>query len=148
MMLTTIQETQAPEVARSLLMRSRRELQPERSRAIIEMIATIMVYTFTNLSRREIEAMLGLNLQETRVYQEAKAEGEQIGEQRGRQEGRQQGERSLIFRLLNRQVGTLPDEVRLQIDELSIAQLEALGEALLDFTKLADLADWLELEPE
>ena len=41
------------------------------------------------LSRQEIEAMLGLNLQETRFYQEAKAEGEQIGEQR---------ERSLILR--------------------------------------------------
>ena len=87
--------------------------------------------------------MLGLKLQETRVYQEAKAEGEQIGEQRGRQEGRQEEAKSLIIRQLTRRVGTLPDEVRLQIDELSIAQLESLGEALLDFTKPADLEVWL-----
>jgi len=148
MMLTTIQENRAPEAARSLLARSSQELQPERSRAIMEMITTIMVYKFTNLSRREIEAMLGLNLQETRVYQEAKAEGEQIGEQRGRQEGRQEEAKSLIIRQLTRRVGTFPDEVRLQIDELSIAQLEALGEALLDFATLADLEVWLESVPE
>ena len=144
MVLTTIQENQAPEAARSLLARSSQELQPETSRAIMEMITTIMVYKFTNLSRREIEAMLGLKLQETRVYQEAKAEGEQIGEQRGRQEGRQEEAKSLIIRQLTRRVGTLPNEVRFQIDELSIAQLEALGEALLDFTKSADLEVWLE----
>ena len=92
--------------------------------------------------------MLGLKLQETRVYQEAKAEGEQIGEQRGRQEGRQEEAKSLIIRQLTRRVGTLPNEVRFQIDELSIAQLEALGEALLDFTKSADLEVWLELVAE
>jgi predicted transposase YdaD len=34
-----------------------------------------MVYKFTNLSREEIEAMLGLNnLKQTRVYQEARQE--------------------------------------------------------------------------
>lgn len=152
MVLTTIQENEAPAAARSLLARSSQELQPETSRAIMEIITTIMVYKFTNLSRREIEAMLGLKLQETRVYQEAKAEGEQIGEERGRQEGRkegrQEGERSLIFRLLNHQVGILPDLVRMQINELSIAQLETLGEALLDFAMLADLEAWLENLPQ
>jgi len=99
MVLTTVDEAEAPEEARYLLARSRSVSSGESgqagqsatvSRAIMEMIATIMVYKFTNLSRREIEAMLGLNLQETRVYQEAKAEGEQIGEERGRQEGRQE----------------------------------------------------------
>jgi predicted transposase YdaD len=31
-----------------------------------------MVYKFTNLSRQEIDAMLGITLQETRVYREAR----------------------------------------------------------------------------
>lgn len=144
MVLTTIQENQAPEVARNLLARSQQERSPETGRAMMEMITTIMVYKFANLSRREIEAMLGLNLQETRVYQEAKAEGEQIGEQRGRQEGRQEGEKLLILRLLERQIGTVPDSIRAQIEEFTIAQLEALGEALLDFTSVAALERWLE----
>jgi predicted transposase/invertase (TIGR01784 family) len=47
-------------------------------------ITTIAVYKFSSLSREEVEAMLGLNLEETRVYQEAKTEGEQQGELRGK----------------------------------------------------------------
>jgi hypothetical protein len=54
------------------------------------------------------------------------------------------GERSLILRLLNRRVGDLPESVRSRIEGLSIEQLNELGEALLDFTGLADLEAWLE----
>ena len=43
-------------------------------KAYIEMISTIVVYKFTNLSRQEIDAMLGTKLEETRVYQEAREE--------------------------------------------------------------------------
>jgi predicted transposase YdaD len=35
---------------------------------IIDIITTIAVYKFSTLSREEVEAMLGLTLQETRVY--------------------------------------------------------------------------------
>jgi predicted transposase/invertase (TIGR01784 family) len=42
---------------------------------IIDIITTIAVYKFSSLSREEVEAMLGLTLEQTRVYQEAKAEG-------------------------------------------------------------------------
>lgn len=51
--------------------------------------------------------------------------------------------RSLVLRLLSRKVGELPEEVRSQIDVLSLHQLEALGEALLDFSNLSNLTDWL-----
>jgi hypothetical protein len=35
------------------------------------------------------------------------------------------------------------------VERLTIAQLEALGEALLDFEQVADLLNWLKaLEPE
>ncbi len=40
---------------------------------IISMISTIMVYKFTNLSREEIETMLGTKLEDMRVFREAKA---------------------------------------------------------------------------
>ncbi|MBD2772575.1 Rpn family recombination-promoting nuclease/putative transposase [Iningainema tapete] len=42
---------------------------------ILEVITTIAVYKFSQLSREEVEAMLGLTLEQTRVYQEAKASG-------------------------------------------------------------------------
>jgi predicted transposase YdaD len=80
---------------------------------------------------------LGLNLQESRVYQKAKAEGEQIGEQRGRQDE----ERAMVLRQLTRRMGVLPEGVVGQIERLSLEQLEDLGEALLDFTGMADLLD-------
>jgi len=36
--------------------------------AIMEAVTTIMVYQFAQLSRLEIEAMLDMRLEETRVY--------------------------------------------------------------------------------
>ena len=152
MALTTVEEAIAPEVARELLTRScQGSLSEAVSRTIIDMVTTIMVYKFTSLSRQEIEAMLGLNLQETRFYQEAKAEGEQIGEQRGIEQGEKIGEqrgfereRVLVLRLLTRKVGDIPQELRSQVEQLSLTQLEALGEALLDFSTHQDLIAWLE----
>ncbi|MDK3156551.1 Rpn family recombination-promoting nuclease/putative transposase [Kamptonema cortianum] len=131
MVLTTLREDRAALEARNLLARSQQELPPPANRAILEMITTIMTYKFANLSRQEVEAMLGITLQQTRVYQEAKAEG------------REEGERSLILRQLTRRVGEVPEPLRKQIDTLAIAQLESLGEALLDFANLSDLENWL-----
>ncbi len=79
--------------------------------------------------------MLGITLKETRVYREIKEEGIQEGEQR---------EKSLILRQLNRRVGELPEDVRQQVEILPLEELENLGEALLDFSSMADLQAWLE----
>ncbi|WP_228059409.1 DUF4351 domain-containing protein [Plectonema radiosum] len=78
--------------------------------------------------------MLGITLKETRVYREIKEEG--------REEGRSEGEKSLILRQLARRVGELPQDSRSQVDCLCLEQLENLGEALLDFTSMADLDAW------
>ncbi|MBW4585223.1 Rpn family recombination-promoting nuclease/putative transposase [Aetokthonos hydrillicola Thurmond2011] len=63
---------------------------------IIDIVTTIAVYKFSTLSREEVEAMLGLTLEQTRVYQEAKAEGRQEGRQEGQQEGRQEREAEML----------------------------------------------------
>ena len=63
--------------------------------------------------------------------------------QEGIEQGIEQGERSLVLRLLTKRVGTLPSEVRDRIDQLPIDQVEALGEALLEFRTLTDLEAWL-----
>lgn len=69
--------------------------------------------------------------------------------QEGRQEGRQEGETALILRQLTRRLGTVavPQEVQERIRGLSIAQLEDLAEALLDFSQPMDLMNWLEGHP-
>ena len=71
--------------------------------------------------------------------------GERIGYERGIQEGRQEGEQAIILRLLHRQVGELSPQVQQCIQSLSLNQLEALGEALLDFNGMADLLNWLQV---
>ncbi|NJK52780.1 MAG: Rpn family recombination-promoting nuclease/putative transposase [Leptolyngbyaceae cyanobacterium SU_3_3] len=126
--LTIVEEAEAPQVARSLFERTEREELTERERAnLIDIVTSIMVYKFANLSRLEIRAMLGLDLtQEPRAIREAKEEGE----------------RSLILRLLTRQVGELTEETRSHINILSLEQLEDLGESLLDFEAIADLEQW------
>jgi predicted transposase/invertase (TIGR01784 family) len=82
------------------------------------------------------------------IYQEGAAKGEVKGRAEGRQEGRQEGERSLVLRLLTRRVGAVPTQLSVQIEALPLEQLEALGEALLDFRAIADLETWLQADSE
>jgi predicted transposase YdaD len=100
-----------------------------------------MVYGSKQMSRAEVEAMLGLTLQETRVYQEIKAEGKAEGEQIGRQMEAASLALKLLVRRLNQDLSL---NVRSHIQALPLPQLESLIETLLDFTCLADLLTWLE----
>ena len=60
------------------------------------------------------------------------------------EEGKQEGVLSMVTRLLTRRFGTLAPEVQARLGELSTAQLEDLGEALLDFYSAADVVAWLQ----
>jgi predicted transposase YdaD len=66
--------------------------------------------------------------------------------QRGVQQGLQQEALSLVLRLLTRRFGTLDPQLQERVRGLSLAQLEELGEELLDFQAVTDLTDWLEPE--
>jgi predicted transposase YdaD len=94
------------------------------------------VYKFPKLSREEIQAMFTLDdLRQTRVYQDAKQEGVQ--------QGRQNEARSLLLRQLSKKFETLNDRYQNLIANLALEQMEALSEALLDFTNITDLDLWL-----
>lgn len=60
------------------------------------------------------------------------------------EQGQRRGEIALIMRLLTRRIGLLTPEIQGRIQSLSIAQLEDLGEALLDFSQPTDLTTWLD----
>jgi predicted transposase YdaD len=126
MVLTTLEGEKAKSEARGLIDRA------QGSQAIISLVSTIIVYKFSNLSRDEVDAMLGIELQQTRVYQEA--------EQYGRQEEAQ----GLILRLLNRRVGNVSLEVEERVKILPLLRLEELHDAALDFTLIDDLLAWLD----
>jgi predicted transposase/invertase (TIGR01784 family) len=130
MVLTTLEGDEAISEARGFIDRS------QGNRGIIDAVSTIMVYKFSNLSRDEVDAMLGIELEQTRVYREARAEGETIGEVNEAQ--------SLILRLLKRRVGNISIDLEARIKTLPLAQLEELGEALLDFSQMNDLIAWLD----
>ena len=83
-------------------------------------------------------------MRESVIYQDILQKGEQRGIKIGLQQGLQQGEVALVVRQLNRRLGAIAPELQARIRELSIPQLEALGEALLDFSTLSDLTAWLE----
>ncbi|MDZ8139485.1 MAG: DUF4351 domain-containing protein [Nostoc sp. DedQUE04] len=63
--------------------------------------------------------------------------------EQAKEEGRQEGRQDLILRLLNRCIGEIEASLIGQIKGLSIEKLENLGEALLDFSSVADLETWL-----
>lgn len=87
--------------------------------------------------------MLGYTLDElkqTRVYQEAKAEGQQEAEQRGAQREAV----SLILAQLSHKFGNLPTAAATQIEQLRLEKLEILSVALMGFQRLEDLDRWLQ----
>ncbi len=85
-------------------------------------------------------------MQESVIYQDIKAQGIKEGLERGLEQGlergRQEGEVSLVLRLLKRRLGQIEPEDENRINQLSVEQLEALGEALLDFSNRDDLLVW------
>jgi predicted transposase/invertase (TIGR01784 family) len=132
MVLTTLEGDRAKTEARGLIERA------QGSRAIIDLVSTIIVYKFSNLSRDEVDVMLGIELEQTRVYREA--------EEKGNVKGRQEEAQGLILRQLNRRVGAVSIDLESRIKTLPLAQLEELGEALLDFDRMDDLVAWLDVD--
>ncbi|MEH1803969.1 DUF4351 domain-containing protein [Nostoc sp.] len=63
--------------------------------------------------------------------------------EQAKEEGRQEGKENLILRLLNRRIDEIDASLIGRIKGLSIEQLENLGEALLNFSSVADLETWL-----
>jgi ferritin len=59
------------------------------------------------------------------------------------EKGVEKGSRSLILTLLTEQVGTLPEAVEAQVNALDMERLVSLGRALLRFSAVDDLTNWL-----
>jgi predicted transposase/invertase (TIGR01784 family) len=86
-------------------------------------------------------------MRESVIYQEIREDGIKEGLKEGLQQGLQQGFKrealSFVTRLLTRRLGMITPEILVQIQALSLEDLENLGEALLDFSSVADLTNWL-----
>jgi hypothetical protein len=51
-----------------------------------------------------------------------------------------------VLRQLNRKLGAIAIEFQTAVQQLSVEQLQELGEALLDFSDISDLVNWLQLQ--
>jgi flagellar biosynthesis/type III secretory pathway protein FliH len=69
--------------------------------------------------------------------------GREQGREQGLQQGRQQGEADLVLKLITRRLGAISSSQEKAVRRLPLRKIEALGEALLDFTSVADLSRWL-----
>jgi predicted transposase/invertase (TIGR01784 family) len=109
------------------------------------LIAVTSVMAGLKLDGTVIQRLMRSDLmKESVIYQEILAEGLAQGEAIGTTKGLIAGERSIISRLLTKKLGNLPITAQTKINELSIEQLEILGDALLDFDRLDDLLAWLD----
>ena len=82
-------------------------------------------------------------MKESVIYQDIIQEGRQ----EGRQEGSKQEATAFALRLLKRRLGNVTPQLETQVQSLSVEQLEALGEALLDLSSEAEIKAWLESCP-
>ena len=92
----------------------------------LDLIETILVYKFPQLTREEIRAMLHLpvtDLKKTRFYQEVFGEG--------REEGRHTGMADLLLRLLTAKFGPLTAEHRRRLEQADAETLLRWSERLL-----------------
>jgi len=109
---------------------------------VLPLIPAILLSRFSDRPIQEICAMGGITVEDftqSRAYQEILG----IGEERGEARGEALGEATVILRLLNRRCGPLDAATTARILALPLEQLEALAEALLDFSSPGDLNAWL-----
>ena len=130
-------ETAAVRTAQTLMERTREEITDQSSqRQLINLIESIIIYKLPQKSREEIEAMFELSdLKQTRVYQEALAEGEERGLERGLEQGLQEGERLVVENLLRVRFGELDPEIQAIISRILQLSPEEFTPLLLQCSK-------------
>ncbi len=132
MILSIVPEQNVMESAKFLMEKAKAESTNQLSeQGIIDLITAIIVNKFSTLKREEVEVMLGIRLEESRVYKDAKINEAII----------------LVTRQLNRKVGKLSQPLLTKIEALSLEQLEELSDALLEFSTVVNLEQWLNTIP-
>ena len=112
---------------------------PEKFASMPEIQTAFSIASRTNLTLKELE-----ELEKREMFLEDQRGAIIKGMQEGRKEGIIEGQAALILRQVARRTGEIPPETKTRIRQLSLQQLQDLGEILLDFTSPEDLIAWLE----
>ena len=141
-------ETQKRAIAEVLALSSDEPLRLPRLRVLGNWKVTLELAQVALEDQESIMAFSQAFLKwEQATSQEGIQQGLEPGLEPGLEQGLEQGlehERSLILRQLTRKISTLSPEATARIQSLTLEQVEALGEALLDFNQPDDLQAWLE----
>lgn len=145
---------QAPQAYRQI---QQAALSARARRHCLDVFQSWLMARFDQLTLEEILIMLGelTPLEQTRAYRDIVEKNQPIwldqgrreGRQEGRQEGLREGEAQLLLRQLQCRFGALSEAQQRQIKALQVEQLEALGEALLEFKTRAEVDAWLNAHP-
>ncbi len=123
MQLTIAPDEAMAELARLLIERVQHSESTTLARnEIIEVITTIAVYKFSKFTREEVEAMLGISLEQTRIYQDAKAEGREEGREQGREEQKAEMLRATVPLLLKTGMSVEQIAQQLHVDVEAVQQ--------------------------
>jgi predicted transposase/invertase (TIGR01784 family) len=122
------------------------EMVPESLETTAPIQQAFGIANTVNLSRKELDQL------EAEVFylqdqQRSIEEALEAGLERGLQQGLQQGLQRQIntaIRLLERKFGILDESIKARIVQLSSDRLDSLTEALLDFSQVDDLVNWLQ----
>lgn len=124
--LATVPPKKAPAEARDIIARAKE--QPQRYEVIVDLVTRVMSYMFIDQSPQEIDKMLDIQFEETRVYKDTYAKASL----------------NMVLSQLEESCGQLKIELVREVTALPIEQLEALSKALLKFKKVKDLEKWLQ----
>jgi hypothetical protein len=150
-----IRQTERPRVKLECLrLLATLRLDPAKARLISSFIDTYLNLRGDErrLFARELQAMPAHEREDvmeltTSWKEEGRVEGRQEGREEGREEGRHHEATRMVLRQLQRRCHDVPALLVARIESLSLDDLEALAEDLLDFVTLADLERWLSRRP-
>ena len=111
------------------------ETEPETLSAVPEIQKAFRIATEDNFTQEELKEL---------QKQELWIQDQQIAIEIAREQVTKTAQLSLILRQLVRRLGTIQPETENSIRQLSVQELENLGEAVLDFKHPSDLTVWLQ----
>ena len=111
------------------------ETVPETMSAVPEIQKAFRIATEDNFTQEELKEL---------QKQELWIQDQQIAIEIAREQVTKTAQLSLILRQLVRRLGTIQPETENSIRQLSVEELENLGEAVLDFNHPSDLTVWLQ----
>ena len=114
------------------------ETVPETLSAVPEIQKAFRIATEDNFTQEELKEL---------QKQELWIQDQQIAIEIAREQVTKTAQLSLILRQLVRRLGTIQPETENCIRQLSVEELENLGEAVLDFNHPSDLTAWLQANP-